>query len=390
MLNLSDAFPADFKWGAASQKCVTLVPRDLEQMSYLGVTGYRFNICLRDLFDKKRLTFYDQVIEACSRYSITPIVSIGDEYNDEDDTAAFIKKAKFLFERYPQVKYWIILPNRNIRMLKGLLNQQRFQAVHRTILTYAQTVILLKQINKRARVGCGTEYIPSYAIDAVPENAIAKLSFDDTLNHYWLDVYVLGRYPRASLTYLAHRGYAPMITEADQQLMKKAASLTDFIALRYVQSVAVGFNPISGIDSFKPVKGQHIGVPGLYRTHYNSYLMDTRGQKNDPVGLRYTLKELTSRYDLPIMITDLSLNVAEATDEMMVHDPYRTDFLREHLKQVRLAVYEGARLLTFCATFTDDEPKNNGLVYARGDHRVLKDSYFWYKHMIETNGRDLS
>lgn len=386
---MGQTFPADFKWGAASQRSVTLVPRDIEQMSYLGVSCYRFSIALRDLFTGGHLAYYDQLIDVCGRYRITPIISIGDDYQDEDDAAAFIKTAQFLFKRYSQVRYWIILPNRNIRMLEGTLDQARFQAAHRTILTYAKTVMALKKINKMAQAGCGIEYIPAYAIDAVPENAIAKLSFDDTLNHYWLDAYIWGHYPRASLTYLAHKGYAPQITDEERILLKEAAALTDFIALSYRQSVAVGFNPISGIDSFKVVKGQHIGVPGLYRTHHNFYLTDTRGQENDPVGLRYSLKEMTSRYDLPIMITDLSLNVAETTDEMMVHDPYRIDFLREHLKQVRLSADEGTRVFSFCAIFTDDEPKSNGLVYARGKHRVLKDSYFWFKHMIETNGRDL-
>lgn len=88
-------------------------------------------------------------------------------------------------------------------------------------------------------------------------------------------------------------------------------------------------------------------------------------------------------------------------DDETVHDDYRIDYLREHLENMQLAIQDGVEMIGYCTwTFMDVLSSKNGfskrygLVYVnREEHdlkdlrRVRKDSFFWYKNVIETNGK---
>ena len=62
---------------------------------------------------------------------------------------------------------------------------------------------------------------------------MAKADYDDLQNYYWMDAYAYGRYPRAAIQYLKSLGCAPIFEEGDEALMKKAASLIDFMGVNY-------------------------------------------------------------------------------------------------------------------------------------------------------------
>ena len=88
-----------------------------------------------------------------------------------------------------------------------------------------------------------------------------------------------------------------------------------------------------------------------------------------------------------------------------VHDPYRIDYLRDHITQLRRAVDEdGVPLFGYTtwgpidlvAFTTGQMSKRYGFIYVdrnndgTGDlHRVRKDSCFWYQRAISSNGVDL-
>ena len=88
-----------------------------------------------------------------------------------------------------------------------------------------------------------------------------------------------------------------------------------------------------------------------------------------------------------------------------VHDPYRIDYLRGHIQQMKEAVRDGVELLGYtmwgildivsCGPLTMD--KRYGVVYVDLDNggkgtgkRIRKDSFYWYKKCIESNGEDLA
>ena len=124
----------------------------------------------------------------------------------------------------------------------------------------------------------------------------------------------------------------------------------------------------------------------------------------DPVGLRLTLRQLWERYRLPLLITENGCGVTdELTADGKVHDDYRIDYLRKHIIACKEAITDGVRLMGYSPWSAFDLvsthqgiTKRYGFIYVNRDEfdlkdlaRIKKDSFYWYKKCIESNGEDL-
>lgn len=125
----------------------------------------------------------------------------------------------------------------------------------------------------------------------------------------------------------------------------------------------------------------------------------------DPIGLRYYLNEIYNRYEIPIMVVENGLGaVDELTQDNEIHDEYRISYLREHIKAMEGALEDGVDLIAYtpwgCIDLisapTGEMKKRYGFIYVDIDNdgkgtmkRYKKDSFYWYKKVIESNGVDL-
>ena len=138
----------------------------------------------------------------------------------------------------------------------------------------------------------------------------------------------------------------------------------------------------------------------------NPYLKATDwGWQIDPKGLRWTLNEIYDRYQIPVMIVENGMGAYDKLeDDGSVHDPYRIDYIRQHIEQMKEAVEDGVELIGYTpwgcidlvSATTGEMAKRYGFIYVNkyddgtGDlSRVKKDSFYWYKKVIATNGEDL-
>ena len=139
----------------------------------------------------------------------------------------------------------------------------------------------------------------------------------------------------------------------------------------------------------------------------NPYLESSQwGWQVDPDGLRYTLNEIESRYDLPIIIVENGLGARDALEaDGSIHDPYRIDYLQRHIRAMKQAVEEdGVDLFGYTmwgcidlvSASTGEMAKRYGFIYVDCDDqghgsfkRYKKDSFDWYRKVIETNGEEL-
>jgi 6-phospho-beta-glucosidase len=139
----------------------------------------------------------------------------------------------------------------------------------------------------------------------------------------------------------------------------------------------------------------------------NPYLKSSDwGWQIDPIGLRYSLNEIYARYGLPMMIVENGLGAYDKLEEDgSIHDPYRIDYLRQHIQQMAEAVEDGVDLMGYTmwgpidlvSASTGEMAKRYGFIYVEKYDdgtgslaRRRKDSFFWYKKVIETNGEDLT
>ena len=130
------------------------------------------------------------------------------------------------------------------------------------------------------------------------------------------------------------------------------------------------------------------------------------GWQIDPLGLRLTLNILYDRYELPLFIVENGLGANDVVEEDgSIHDDYRIDYMREHIKAMLDAVnkdgipvmgYTSWGCIDLVSASTGEMKKRYGMIYVNkqndgsGDlKRIKKDSFYWYKKVIETNGEIL-
>ena len=126
------------------------------------------------------------------------------------------------------------------------------------------------------------------------------------------------------------------------------------------------------------------------------------GWQIDPVGLRVTLNKLYDRYQIPLFIVENGLGALDTVEEDgAIHDPYRIDYLERHIQQMYEAIEDGVELMGYTpwgcidlvSASTSEMSKRYGFIYVDADDqgngsfdRSRKDSFFWYKDVIASNG----
>ena len=128
------------------------------------------------------------------------------------------------------------------------------------------------------------------------------------------------------------------------------------------------------------------------------------GWQIDPIGLRVSMVDLYDRYRKPLFIVENGLGAKDVLENGKVHDPYRIEYLREHFKEMYKAIVEdGVELMGYTSwacidlvsESTKQMSKRYGYIYVDADdygkgtyNRYRKDSFYWYKKVIENNGLD--
>jgi 6-phospho-beta-glucosidase len=88
-----------------------------------------------------------------------------------------------------------------------------------------------------------------------------------------------------------------------------------------------------------------------------------------------------------------------------IHDDYRIDYHRRHIEAMAQAIEDGVDLIAYTtwgcidlvSAGTGEMRKRYGFIYVNkqddgtGDYsRSRKDSFYWYKKVIASNGEDLA
>lgn len=139
----------------------------------------------------------------------------------------------------------------------------------------------------------------------------------------------------------------------------------------------------------------------------NPYLEETQwGWQIDPKGLKYALEMFSDRYDnFPLLIIENGIGaIDKLEDDHTIHDQYRIDYHREHIKALKEAVDDGVNLLGYTmwscidlvSAGTGELRKRYGFIYVDIDdqgqgtfNRYKKDSFYWYKDVIANNGDNI-
>ncbi|WP_305774457.1 glycoside hydrolase family 1 protein [Lactococcus lactis] len=398
---------------------------DIALFAEMGFKTFRMSISWSRIFpngdelepNEAGLQFYDQVFDELLKYHIEPLVTMShyefplglalkqNGWESRETVAHFEKYARVILNRYKdKVKCWLTFNEINIIGITGYLSgglladktqnmlQSQFQAAHHQFLASALAVKACHEIIPEAKIGCMLARMETYPETCNPLDVMAAIDSDHA-NLFYSDVQVRGYYPTYMKKVFKDHHLKIIKESGDDQLLKEGK--VDFMSFSYY---------MSSISSSSE-EGEVIGG-NFTQTKKNPYLKSSDwGWQIDPVGLRITLHKLYDRYQVPLFVVENGLGAHDTLEEDgTIHDNYRIDYLREHIKQMGIAIDEGVDLMGYTpwgcidlvSASTSEMSKRYGFIYVDQDNegegslkRFKKDSFYWYKSVIQSNGETL-
>lgn len=404
---------------------------DIALFAEMGFKVYRMSIAWSRIFpngddekpNEKGLEFYDNVFDECKKYGIEPLVTLShyetpyhlakkyDGWRSRDLIGFYEKYVRTVFTRYKgKVHYWITFNEINsiwhfplmgagILTQKNLLKaQDLYQAAHHELVASALATKIGHEIDSENKIGCMVLGLTSYPRTCNPDDVIATIE-ESKRGYFFTDIHMRGYYPSYALKMMEKEGVVLDATDEDLEMLKNTC---DFLSFSYYMSKCIASNP----EQYEKGKGN------LTTGVKNPYLQESQwGWQIDPKGLRYLLNTYYDRYQKPLFIVENGLGakdtlLSEEKDGYWVEDDYRIQYMNDHLAQVSKAIeddgvevmgYTSWGCIDLISASTAEMKKRYGFIYVDRNNdgtgtfkRYKKKSFYWYKNVIETNGKIIS
>ena len=418
---------------------------DIALLAEMGFRSFRMSISWTRLFptgleekpDPKGVEFYHNVFRELHKHGIEPLVTMihyelpivfvekYDGWASPEVIPYCVKYLKFLIDEYKdEVKYWLTFNEINmvtaVPWLGGGIILDRYgeielpkgfrpfaplppqmaerwenashQALHHQFIASAMVVKYAHETAPNCLIGNMFNLHHLYPETPSPADAY-RVHEETEYNMFFCDVMAKGYYPAWIKSYYKKNNINIKWYDNYEQILSEGK--VDFISLSYY---------LSSIVTADPKRQERIG--SFIRTLHNPYLETSDfGWQIDPTALRISLNELRDRFNLPIYIVENGLGAFEELGEdKTVHDNYRIDYLRKHINAIAEAIEDGVNVIGYtpwgCIDLVScslvSMSKRYGFVYVDADdegngtyNRYRKDSFYWYRKVIASNGEDL-
>lgn len=391
---------------------------DIKMMADMGVQAYRFSIAWSRILpdgkgavNQKGIDFYNGLIEELIHYHIKPCVTLfhwdlpyallrlGGWQNPEIVNwfaeyarilaKAFGDKVEF-FITFNEPQCFVGLGHVTGEHAPGNIMSRRsvLEMAHHVMMAHGKAVQAIRSEVKNAKVGyapTSTPVIPATeSREDIEAARKAYFAVEDKTDYmwsvsWWSDPILLGRYPEDGLKVFEQD--LPDFKPEDLELMHQPL---DF----YGQNIYNGYVvKADGKGGYTPLE-RPIGYPRA-----------GNGWPIVPECLYWGPKFLYEKYQKPIIITENGICCADVVSlDKKVHDPNRIDFYHRYLLQLKRAVEDDVKIDGYFAWSVMDNFEwakgyfdRFGLVYVdfQTQERILKDSAYWYKQVIQENGENL-
>ena len=396
---------------------------DIALFAEMGFKTYRMSISWSRLYpkgiekepNKEGVEFYRNVFMELKKYNIEPLVTIWhfdtplylEEHEggwlNRDLIEYYVRFATTCFTEYNGlVKYWLTFNeiNNTVMFLDMFGNkatdedyQNAYQILHHQFVASAKAVQIGHAINPDYMIGCMICGITRYPATCDPNDILANRYGWEKGIFYCGDVQAKGYYGTYAKRLWDEHNVHLNITEED--LVDLERGTVDMYTFSYY---------MSSLETTHEVKDKVSGnfVAGA-RNEYLTY--SDWGWALDPKGLRYYLEVIYDRYELPLMVVENGLGAYDKVEEDgSIHDEYRIDYYRQHIIEMNKAIEHGVDLIGYTtwgcidlvSAGTGEMRKRYGFIYVDMDDegkgsmaRSRKDSFYWYKKVIASNGADL-
>ncbi|MBU5309738.1 glycoside hydrolase family 1 protein [Ligilactobacillus saerimneri] len=395
--------------------------QDIDLLAEMGFKTFRTSLDWSRIFpngDDKQpniaaLEHYSEMIDYMLAHGIEPIITMNHYETPLNITLKYggwpNRAVIPMFERFgktlldwfgSRVKYWIVVNQINMVQIEPWLSvgvasdqydnmsEALYQSTHNQMVAaawikqYAKS-LNLPDLNIGTMVADGTVYPAS----SKPDDVVLAMQHN-RMQYMFTDVQFRGYYPQAAKNYFAEHNIHLDIDIDDMKLIKD--NPMDFLGISYYYSKMVSAEK----NAYE-----------VNDTSANPHLETSPwGWAIDPQGLYNTLSQYADRYNKPIIIAENGFGMYDEIEDGKIHDDYRIDYLSKHIEQVGRAIHDGANVIAYCewgpidivSCSSQQMSKRYGFIYVDLDDegqgsgkRIRKDSFYWYKDVITSNGRKI-
>jgi len=390
---------------------------DARLMGEIGLQAYRFSISWPRVMpegtgtvNEKGLAFYDRLVDALLENGVEPWVTLfhwdypyalylRGGWLNRDSADWFADYTAVVVDRLSdRVSHW--MTQNEPQCFIGLGHQvgshapglqlpfsEVLLAIHNSLLAHGKAVQVIRA-RAEARPSIGAALVGTVKAPATdsPEDveAARACTFSITERNCWnntwfADPIVLGAYPEDGV-----RLFGKDLPEIQDGDMETICQPLDFYGVNIydikgtVRATADGYETIPRRD----------GPP-----------LTTMEWEVTPEALYWGPRFLYERYKLPIVVTENGMaNCDWVHLDGRVHDPQRVDFLARYLRAYSRAVADGVDAGGYFVWSIMDNfewghgyRQRFGIIYVvfNTQERILKDSAYWYRDIIASNGAAL-
>jgi 6-phospho-beta-glucosidase len=400
---------------------------DLKLLAGTGMNAFRTSINWARIFpngdDEKPneagLKFYDSLIDEIIKNNMRPLITISHyefpinlalNYNGWYDRRLiefFTRFCEVVFERYKdKVLDWILVNQVNLIKFESFnhlgvpsdkvtnLLEAKYQAVHNELVACGRAIRIAKKINPHFNIGNMIYDDISYAASCKPEDVLATCKRNQ-MEYFFSDIAIRGSYPGYALRYFDENNIHIEFGKDDEADLQNTI---DFLAISYYYTMISDAQSVNQKD--EPEIASH------NNEYPNPHIKQSAwGWGIDPIGMRIKLNYFWDRYQIPIVIAENGIGCFDKVEaDGSVHDPYRIEYLRAHIEQLKEAIKDGVKITAYhpwgpidiVSASSSEMDKRYGFIYVDLDNhgkgsgkRILKDSYHWYKEVVASNGENL-
>ena len=397
---------------------------DVKLFAEMGFKVFRTSISWPRIFpngdelepNEAGLKFYDDLFDECRKYGMELLVTLNHfdtplglfnkygGWKSREVIDCYLRYCEVVFKRYTkQVKYWITFNEINMILhlpFFGGLDvtgeegnlQLKYQAIHHQLVASSLATKLAHEINPDFQIGCMIAGGATYPLTCNPKD-VWETIVSEREGYFFVDVQAKGEYPGYGKRLFKENNIELEMEPGDLETLKKYP--TDFVAFSYYSSRIATAS-----------KEEDMSEGNVFASVKNPYLEESEwGWQIDPIGLRITLNQLYDRYNKPLFVVENGLGAIDVPEaDGTVHDPYRIDYLREHIREMGEAIEDGVELLGYTtwgcidlvSAGTGEMKKRYGFIYVDRDNegngtlkRTKKSSFDWYRKVITSDGVDL-
>ena len=381
--------------------------QDIAIMKELGIKAYRFSISWpRVMKDAKNtpnpqgIEFYKKLTDELIKNDIKPVATLyhwdlpqilQDEggWANRKTAEYFVNFADLMFRELDgRVYQWITFNEPSVFIFLGNLDGVHApgmkdiwtsaKCVHNVLWAHGSAVKIFREKGYKGQIGITLNLAPYEPASSEINDVMAASTGDAQWNRLFLDPIFKGTYPEIIMN---NPEFRKVLGTLDSHEMEVISEKIDFLGINYYFRNVVKYSQ----------KGK-LGFESVKMDGEKTYF----GWEVYPQGLYDILRYIKENYgNIPLYITENGATYDDIlTSDRKIHDVQRISYLKRHFEKALLAIQDGINLKGYYVwslldnfEWAEGYSKRFGLVYIdyKTFERIPKDSFLWYKKVIEEN-----